>query len=385
VIYLDHNATTPLLPEAAEAMARIASENLGNPASSHTPGRKARRLLEDAREQVAALLGASPSEVLFTGSATEANNLAIFGTVPRGEPARILAAKIEHNCVMEPLRVLAEAGATIEWMDVDARGIVDFQKRGDIVPLLAPSRGTMSPRFELAILMLANHETGAIQPVRQFAKPLPNVPVHTDAAQAVGKIPVNFRDLGCTTLTASAHKFGGPVGIGLLLMKDGTKLKPQAFGGHQQRGQRPGTESVMLAVGLATALDHAVRHMHANAQHGHALRVRFLAELRKHDCPFVLNGPAPGEADGLPSTLNLSFPGCRAELLLMALDLAGIACSTGSACSSGSLLPSPVLQAMNAPEEVLQSAMRFSFSPTQSKEEIAEAAGRVAGVVKAMG
>jgi len=385
VIYLDHNATTPLLPEAAEAMARIASENLGNPASSHTLGRKARRLLEDAREQVAALLGASPSEVLFTGSATEANNLAIFGTVPRGEPARILAAKIEHNCVMEPLRVLAEAGATIEWMDVDARGIVDFQKRGDIVPLLAPSRGTMSPRFELAILMLANHETGAIQPVRQFANPLPNVPVHTDAAQAVGKIPVNFRDLGCTTLTASAHKFGGPVGIGLLLMKDGTKLKPQAFGGHQQRGQRPGTESVMLAVGLATALDHAVRHMHANAQHGHALRVRFLAELRKHDCPFVLNGPAPGEADGLPSTLNLSFPGCRAELLLMALDLAGIACSTGSACSSGSLLPSPVLQAMNAPEEVLQSAMRFSFSPTQSKEEIAEAAGRVAGVVKAMG
>ena len=385
MIYLDHNATTPLLPEAAEAMARIASENLGNPASSHTLGRKARRLLEDAREQVAALLGASPSEVLFTGSATEANNLAIFGTVPRGEPARILAAKIEHNCVMEPLRVLAEAGATIEWMDVDARGIVDFQKRGDIVPLLAPSRGTMSPRFELAILMLANHETGAIQPVRQFANPLPNVPVHTDAAQAVGKIPVNFRDLGCTTLTASAHKFGGPVGIGLLLMKDGTKLKPQAFGGHQQRGQRPGTESVMLAVGLATALDHAVRHMHANAQHGHALRVRFLAELHKHDCPFVLNGPAPGEADGLPSTLNLSFPGCRAELLLMALDLAGIACSTGSACSSGSLLPSPVLQAMNAPEEVLQSAMRFSFSPTQSKEEIAEAAGRVAGVVKAMG
>jgi cysteine desulfurase len=233
--------------------------------------------------------------------------------------------------------------------------------------------------------MLANHETGAIQPVREVAKLLPpGVPLHTDAAQAVGKIPVSFRDLGATALTASAHKFRGPNGIGLLLLKDGTKLKPLIFGGHQQRGQRPGTEPVALAVGLATALDYAVRNMDRQTAHGHALRARFLAELRKHDCSFVLNGPAPGEPDGLPSTLNLSFPGARAELLLMALDLAGIACSTGSACSSGSLLPSPVLQAMNVPDEVLQSAMRFSFSPAQSEEEIADAAARVASMVKAM-
>jgi cysteine desulfurase len=382
-IYLDHNATTPLRPEAAEAMARLAAEPLGNPASGHAAGRRARRILEDAREQVAGMLGATPAEVVFTSGATEANNLAIFGLVPRGTPARILAAKFEHPCVMEPLRVLAEAGAVIEWMDVNERGVMESPKRGDSVPLSRDGRGTLSPRF--GCLMLANHETGAIQPVREFARQLPGVPLHTDAAQAVGKIPVNFRDLGCTTLTASAHKFGGPVGIGLLIVKEGTKLKPLTFGGHQQRGQRPGTESVVLAAGLAAALDHAGRNMDRNLRHGHTLRARFLAELRKHGCTYVVNGPAPGEPDGLPTTLNLSFPGCRAELLLMALDLAGIACSTGSACSSGSLLPSPVLQAMGVPEEVLQSAMRFSFGPDQSEAEAAEAAARVATVVQAMG
>jgi len=265
---------------------------------------------------------------------------------------------------------------------VDARGVADCRSRdrqGAIDSDTTPSRS------RLCILMLANHETGAIQPVRKFAQQFHGVPLHTDAAQAVGKIPVHFHNLGCTTLTASAHKFGGPVGIGLLLVKDGVKLKPQTFGGHQQRGQRPGTESVILSAGLAAALDHALRNMDRNARHGHALRARFLAELRKYGCSFVLNGPAPGDPDGLPSTLNLSFPGCRAELLLMALDLAGIACSTGSACSSGSLLASPVLQAMNVSDDVLQSAMRFSFGPDQSEEEIVEAAGKVASVVQAMG
>jgi cysteine desulfurase len=381
-IYLDHNATTPLRPEAAEAMARLAAEPLGNPASGHAAGRKGRRILEDAREQVAGLLGASPAEVLFTSGATEANNLAIFGLVPRGTPARILAAKFEHPCVIEPLRVLADAGATVEWMDVDSRGIVEFPKRGDSVPLSHDGRGTPSPRFHC--LMLANHETGAIQPVREFGKLFPGVPLHTDAAQAVGKIPVHFRDLGCTTLTASAHKFGGPVGVGLLIVKEGVKLKPLAFGGHQQRGQRPGTESVALAAGLAAALAAAVQGMDRNARHGHALRGRFLEALRGYGCPFVVNGPAPGDPAGLPTTLNLSFPGCRAELLLMALDLAGIACSTGSACSSGSLLASPVLQSMRVPEEVLESAMRFSFGWNQTEAEVVEAAARISGVVQSM-
>jgi len=268
----------------------------------------------------------------------------------------------------------------VEWLPVNARGILaPFSLGGRRV-------GGEGVKKKLALLMLANHETGAIQPVKEFAKLLPpGVPLHTDAAQAVGKIPVNFRDLGATSLSASAHKFRGPVGIGLLLLKEGTKLKPHTFGGHQQRGIRPGTESVALAVGLATAFDYAVRNMDRHLNHGHALRASFLAELRKHECPFVLNGPAPGEPDGLPSTLNVSFPGARAELLLMALDLAGIACSTGSACSSGSLLPSPVLQAMKVPDDVLQSAMRFSFSPTQTEAEIVDAAARVAGVVKAMG
>jgi cysteine desulfurase len=226
--------------------------------------------------------------------------------------------------------------------------------------------------------MLANHETGALQPVREIAASLPpGVPFHCDAAQAVGKVPVNFRELGVTALTASAHKFRGPKGVGVLLLKRGTPLRPLLFGGHQQHGRRPGTEPVPLAVGMAVALQHAGRHMDANRSHLEAIRSRFWAKLQHVAAPVVLNGPEIGSPDALPTTLNVSFPGCRADLLLMALDLAGVACSTGSACSSGSLLPSPVLQAMGVPEEVLRSAIRFSFGPDTPTADIDDAADRI--------
>jgi cysteine desulfurase len=245
--------------------------------------------------------------------------------------------------------------------------------------------------------MLANHETGAIQPVRHVAKTLPkSIPLHCDAAQAVGKVPVNFRDLGVTTLSASAHKFRGPKGVGVLLLRRGTKLRPLLHGGHQQRGHRPGTEPVALAVGLAAALEHAVRDLDANRAKLEGLRRRLLERLRgllageaensvlstQYSVPaLVLNGPAPGDADGLPTTLNVSFPGCRADVLLARLDLAGVACSTGSACSSGSLLPSPVLQAMGVPDDVLRSAIRFSLGPTLTESDIDEAVERIASAV----
>ncbi|MBX3399374.1 MAG: aminotransferase class V-fold PLP-dependent enzyme [Gemmataceae bacterium] len=232
----------------------------------------------------------------------------------------------------------------------------------------------------LLTLQLANHETGAIQPVRSFVEF--GIPVHTDAAQAVGKIPVNFRELGVTTLSLSAHKFRGPKGVGALLVKSGTKLRPLAFGGHQQRGLRPGTEPVGLAVGMAVALEHAVRTMAETAERLTRLRRRLLEQLRRKVPPVVVNGPLPGDADSLPTTLNLSFPGCRADLLLMALDLAGVACSTGSACSSGSLLPSPVIAAIRVPDDVLRSAMRFSFGETTTEAEIDEAGTRIAACVR---
>jgi cysteine desulfurase len=206
--------------------------------------------------------------------------------------------------------------------------------------------------------------------------------LHCDAAQAVGKIPVNFRELGATSLAISAHKFGGPKGVGALVMKRGTKLRPLLFGGHQQQGRRPGTEAVALVVGMAAALEVMTRNMAVNHAKLQELRARFWNQLNELAGPVVLNGPEIGAVDVVPTTLNVSFPGCRGDLLLMALDLAGVACSTGSACSSGSLLPSPVLRAMGVPEAILRSALRFSFGAGLAPAGIDEAAARVSSAVK---
>jgi cysteine desulfurase len=227
--------------------------------------------------------------------------------------------------------------------------------------------------------MLANNETGAIQPVQRLIAELgKGTFFHCDAVQAVGKVAVHFHELGVTTLALSAHKFHGPKGIGALLLRRCTKLPPLMRGGHQQRGRRPGTEPVALAVGLATALDLWQREAVARQEQVLRLRRRFLEVLRDGAAPLVINGPASG---GLPHILNVSFPACRGDVLLMNLDLMGVACSTGSACSSGSLLPSHVLRVMGVSEEVLLSALRFSFSPLQAEEEVTEAARRVVAVV----
>ncbi|HKB04709.1 MAG TPA: cysteine desulfurase family protein [Gemmataceae bacterium] len=368
MIYLDHAATTPVLPEAWEAMRPFADEHFGNPASAHAAGRKARQALEDARERIASLLGAMAGEVIFTSGATEANNLAIFG-LAGSPPGHILASPIEHPCITEPLRQLAARGFEVEWLPVGQDGIVSADA----------FRDHLQPDTHLAVVILVNHETGAIQPVADFSVLSTQYSVlHTDAAQAAGKIPVSFRDLDVTSLSLSAHKFGGPKGIGALLLRRGIRLAPQLFGGHQQQGRRPGTEAVALAVGMATALEiSASRVDEALAATCHK-RQRFLTHLESDCPPVVVNGPA----DGSPYLLNVSFPECRADVLLMKLDLAGVACSTGSACSSGSLLPSPVLEAMGVPDEVLRSAMRFSFSPATTDQELDEAAARVAVCVK---
>ena len=358
-IYLDHNATTPLRAGVWDAMRDVP---FGNPSSAHAVGRKARAALEDAREKVASLLGARPDEVTFTSGATEANNLAVFGL----RAARAVASQLEHPCVVEPLRHLGARGVPVEWLPVDARGIIRFSPQPDA----------------LTCVMLANHETGALQPVRDIARSLPRgANLHCDAAQAVGKIPVNFRELGATTLTASAHKFGGPKGVGVLLVKSGAELAPLTFGGHQQKGLRPGTEPVALAVGAAFALELAVRDMAANLANLGRLRARLWNAIEQSCAPVVLNGPEIGAADVVPTTLNVSFLGCRADVLLMALDLAGVACSTGSACSSGSLLPSSVLRTMGVSDDVLRSALRFSFAGDQTADEIDEAADRIAHCV----
>lgn len=357
-IDLDANATTPLLPAARDAM--FALGEIGNPASAHALGRKGRRVLEDARERIAARLGAFPDELIFTSGATEANNLAIFGL--RGSARHVLASPMEHPSVVEPLKHLK---AEVEWLSV---------QDGVAQAFLPVHSGT-----EFVTIQLVNHETGAILPVREIAQSLPPaIPFHTDAAQAVGRMAVNFPELGVASLAASAHKFRGPVGVGVLLLKRGTNLKPQLFGGHQQHGRRPGTESPMLALGMAVALDHALDHLDENRAKWVRLRDRLWIGLQEKAAPVIRNSPA----DALPTTLNVSFPGSRGDLLLMALDLVGVACSTGSACSSGSLLPSSVLAAMGVPDDVLRSAIRFSFGPELSIETMDEAARRIATAVE---
>ncbi len=365
LIYLDNNATTPMLPAVGEAMRPYLADAYGNPASAHRAGRRARQSLEDARERVAALLGAQPDEVIFTSGGTEANNLAVFG-LAGDPPGHVVASPIEHPSVAEPLRRLEEVGFRVDTLPVDRAGGV----RPEALPNLP------RPETRLVTVMLANNETGAVQPVADLAGA---IPFHCDGVQAVGRVPVHFGRLGVTTLSLSAHKFHGPRGVGALLVRRGTKLRPLLYGGHQQGGRRPGTESVALAVGLAAALDLADREGEQRRRHVLSLRRRLLDALHRDAAPVVLNGPDQG---GIPHTLNLSFPGCRADALLMNLDLAGVACSTGSACSSGSLLPSPVLKAMGLPDELLHSAMRFSLSALLTDAEIDEAARRIATVVR---
>jgi cysteine desulfurase len=370
LIYLDNNATTPTLPAVWEAMRPYFADAYGNPASAHRAGRRARQALEDARDRVAALLGAHPEEVIFTSGGTEANNLAVFG-LAGDPPGHVIASPVEHPSVAEPLRRLEEIGFRVDYLPVDCAGVVRPEALA----------GLLRPETRLVTVMLANNETGAVQPVADLQPQISNLKSssHCDAVQAVGRVPVHFGRLGVTSLSLSAHKFHGPRGVGALLLRRGAKLRPLLFGGHQQGGRRPGTEPVALAVGLATALELAEREGEARRQRVLALRRRLLDALRRDAAPVVLNGPDEG---GIPHTLNLSFPSCRADALLMNLDLAGVACSTGSACSSGSLLPSPVLKAMGVPDEVLHSAMRFSLSALLTEAEIDEAARRIAAVVR---
>ncbi len=253
-IYLDNNATTPLLPAVWEAMQPFALDVYGNAASAHGVGRRARQALEDAREQVAALLDAFPDEVIFTSGATEANNLALFG-LAGDAPAHLLASPVEHPSVAEPLRELGQHSFTVEWLPVDRCGIVQA----------AELAARLRSDTRLVAIQLANHETGTLQPIASLNTEIrtSKSELHCDATQAVGKIPVRFHQLGAATLSFSAHKFHGPKGIGALLLRRGTRLRPRAYGGHQQRGTRPGTEPVALIVGLATALDLAMREMDA--------------------------------------------------------------------------------------------------------------------------
>ena len=377
-IYLDHNATTPTRPEVVEAVARCWRRGYANPASQHRPGQQARRALEEARQTVAEILGANlsgpqPDRLIFTSGGTEANSMALLGIARAragGQPGQLIVSAAEHPSVLEPAEHLLEHGWRLDTLDVTPDGVV----RAESLPRL------LTPQTHLVSVILGNHETGVLQPVSELAFICneAGVPLHTDAVQVVGKLPVDFRALGVAALTVAAHKFQGPLGIGALLLRGNVPLEPLLFGGPHQWGLRPGTESVALAVGMATALELWRAECDDHAGRLTALRRRFEQRLKAGFPALVVNGAA---AQRLPHTSSLAFPGLDAQVLLLALDSAGVACSVGSACSSGSTELSPTLRAMNLPREIVASSLRFSLGATTTEEEIDEAARRILHVV----
>ena len=369
-IYLDNNATTRPFPEAVEAMSRCFLEHYGNPGSHHAEGRTARQPLEEARESLARMLDADPSEVIYTSGGTESTNLAIFGCTT-GEPGTIVLTAGEHPATIESCRLLEQRGWKLHNLTVDSVGRLNPDQFDDLP----------WDDIRLVTIILAHNETGVIQDLTELSKRCRenNVWFHVDAVQAVGKIPVKFHELGATSLSLGAHKFHGPRGIGALLLREGAQLVPYLFGGHQEAERRPGTEPVALAVGMTKALEvwHADDEQRMSTTR--SLRDRLQAGLQERCEPTAVNGSLEHR---LPNTLNIAFTGLQGEALLINLDLEGIACSLGSTCASGSAEPAPSLMAMGCPPEVYESAVRFSVSVENTTEEIDEAIDRIATVVK---
>jgi cysteine desulfurase len=352
-IYLDHNATAPLGPEVREAMLPFLGPP-ANPSSAHREGARARSALETARAEVAALVGSAPAEIVFTSGATEANNLALRGTAAG---LGIVTTAIEHASVLETARAV---GAPLSVVPVDREGRVDA---GQVV-------AACDAATRLVSVGLANGEVGAVAPVAAITAGLRGrgVLVHSDAAQAAGRLPLDVGALGVDLLSLSAHKLGGPAGIGALWVRRGVELAAQTTGGSQERGRRAGTENVAAIVGFGVAAARARAELAANAAAAARLVERLWTGVRTRVPGVLRNGPADGPR--LPNTLNVSFPGAPGESLLVLLDLAGVAVSLGSACAAGAAEPSHVLLAMGRDRDAARSGVRFSVGPSTTAADI---------------
>ncbi|GII20750.1 cysteine desulfurase family protein [Planosporangium mesophilum] len=365
--YLDHAATTPMLPEALDAYVATARE-LGNASSLHAPGRYARRRVEESRERIAAALGARPSEVIFTSGGTESDNLAvkgIFWARRAVDPARtrIIASAVEHHAVLDSVEWLVRhEGATVTWLPVDGVGRVE-------VDALRVALDEYGDEVALATVMWANNEVGTVQPVAELAGLCAGrgVPLHTDAVQAVSQVPVDFAGSGAAALTVTGHKLGGPVGVGALVLGRDVECTPLLHGGGQERDVRSGTLDVPGIVAFATAVEIAVKGRAEYAARVGSIRDALVAGVREAVPGAVLNGDP---IDRLPGNAHFSFPGCEGDALLLLLDAQGIACSTGSACSAGVAQPSHVLLAMGADDDRARSSLRFTLGHTSTPGEV---------------
>jgi cysteine desulfurase len=361
-VYFDYNATTPLAPEVLEAIIAASRDHFGNASSVHHFGQRAKAALDDARLAIAALIHAEPSEIVYTSGGTESDNFAIRGAADALEPTgrrHLVASAIEHEAVLNTLKALSRRGWRITLVPVDQSGIVDPDRLRELV----------TKETALVSVMHANNEIGTIQPVAELAAIAhqSGALMHTDAVQSVGKIPVDVRALGIDLLSLSAHKFNGPKGAGALWIKRGTRMQPILTGGKHERSRRAGTENVPALVGMGVAARLAVSKLTTEAARVGALRDRLEDGILRSVPGTVLNG-AP--ASRVPNTTNISFDRVEAESLLIALDLEGVAVSTGSACSSGTLEPSHVLRAMGLATHRTQNSLRFSLGLFSTIEEV---------------
>lgn len=389
-IYLDHNSTTPIDPSVAAVIADCHSAGYMNPASQHRPGQLARRKLEEIRRRVAEILdatcvGMQTDQLIFTSGGTESNNLAILGLVgesagktsslgtPASSSRRVLISAIEHPSVFGAAEQLVRLGFDVEKIPVDSNGVIDLDALNDL---------TDQPT-ELVSIMLANNETGIIQPVRLAADLCrqKGILIHTDAVQAVGKIPVSFQSLGVDALTFTAHKLNGPRGIGGLLLRHGVTPHPILFGGFQQTAIRPGTEDVALAAGLRQSFELFVDDLPNRSKQMSTLRLSLERALLSRFVDLVINGVG---AERVPHTSNISFPGVDRQSFLMAADMSGLAISTGSACASGSSELSPVLLAMGLELPIVEGSIRISLGISTTPQEVDESVHRIAQIIKSI-
>ncbi len=362
-IYFDHNATTPVLDEVFEAMTPYLKETWGNPSSIHWAGRGARGGLDTAREQVAEFLGCTTSEIIFTSSGTEGDNLAIKGVAlqrrDKGKGNHIITTKVEHPAILNTCKYMEKIGFEVTYLGVDGDGMIDLEEL----------KNAITDKTVLITIMYANNETGTLFPVKEIGEiaRARRVIFHTDAVQAAGKYPLNVKELNVDLLTISGHKLYGPKGVGALFVKRGTRLVPLIHGGHHERNRRGGTENMAGIVGLGAACVAATRDMEAEVAHCKGLRDRLEKGLLEKTPHSKLNGHPTLR---LPNTANISFEFIEGEGMLLNLDMLGVAVSSGSACTSGSLEPSHVLLAMGLSHEMSHGSIRFSLGRSNTEEDV---------------
>jgi cysteine desulfurase len=371
-VYLDHNATTPVDREVLEAMLPYFAGRFGNASSIHSCGQQARAAVDRARECVAALIGAKPAEIVFTSGGTEADNLAIFGVVAASPRAKrhVITTRIEHHAVLHSCEARERQGVEVTYLPVDREGLIDPEA----------VRRAIRPETVLITVMHANNEIGTIQPIEEIARIASEADVyfHTDAVQSTGKLPLEVNRLGVDLLSISAHKIYGPKGAGALYVRTGTPLEPQFRGGHHERDRRAGTENVPGIVGLGSAAEIAQRRLAADSERIASLRDRFEQGLHRVVSNAQVNGSLQHR---VPNTSNISFSFAGGESMVIALDLKGVICSTGAACSSGAIEPSHVLTAIGLSPEEARTSLRFSLGRQTTPAEIDFALGVIPGVV----